>query len=121
MGRDGGRTMHGMSTTGAAFFRWEHRYDIRDSVESRLMKGLASSQATRETKVAHSTPQSNEPRRRSHRRDRPGLLDNMNVDIVPAIVNGSSWDHVGIYRGDTSERERKNQGEESDHREHFPS
>ena len=116
-GRDGGR-----ARGGTVFLQWAYRYDIRGVRKSkwRSGKGLASSQATRDTKVAHFSPQSEVPRRGSNRRDRPGLLDNANVDIVPAIINRSSWDGIGVYGRDAEERERESQREESDHRGYFP-
>jgi hypothetical protein len=106
---------------GAVFLQWEYRHDIRGISKSRWGpgKGLASSQPARDTKVAHFSSQSDEPRRGSHRRDRPSLLDDANVDIVPAIINRSSWDSIGVCSRDADERERKSQREESDHRGHF--
>jgi hypothetical protein len=83
-------------------------------------KGLANSQAVRDTKVAHSSSSGDEPRGGGHRRERPGLFDDANVDIVPAIVNSGSGDNIGVYSGGADERERKSQREESDHRGHFP-
>ena len=97
-----------------------HRSSIRDISKFRSRKGPASSQAGRDAKVAHSPPPGNEPRVGSHRRDRPGFFDNADVDIVPAIINSSSWDGVGVCSGDAGNRERKSQREEPNHRGHFP-
>lgn len=123
--RESGRTRSSMSMNGATSLHWDARHDSREEIGSgsvikfRSVKGLAtSSQGGRETKVAHSTSARNEPGGGSHRRDGPSLFDNPNVDIVPAIINRSPWDRVGIYR-DTGECESENQGEESDHGGHF--
>ena len=103
----------------AAFLQRKYRFDISDVAKLRCWEGLARSQAVGDTEVAHSSSSSNEPRVGSHRRDRPSLFNDVNVDVVPAIVNGSSWDGVSVYGGDADERERENQGEESDHRRHL--
>jgi len=108
-----------MSVAGAALLLWEYGFDVRDTVKFRLGKGLASSQAVRNTKVAHSSSPGDEPRVGSDRRYGSGFFDNANVDVVPAIVNSSSWDNVGVD-WDADEREGKNQREESGHRGHFP-
>ena len=116
-GGDSGGAGSGTKVAGAAFLQSKCRYDIGDVSEFR--RGLTNSQAARNTKVAHFSSPSNEPRRGSDRRDRPSLLDNTNVDVVPAIVNGGSWDSIGVYSGDADECERKSQREESDHGGHF--
>jgi hypothetical protein len=107
MRRETGRTRSGMGMGRATSLHWNVRDDIGEAVQLGSVKGLASSQRGRETKVAHSASSGIEPRRRGHRRDRRGLFDNSKVNIVPAIVNRSSRDRIGIYR-DTGESERKN-------------
>jgi hypothetical protein len=75
----------------------------------------AISKALSGAKVAHSSPPSDKPRGGSHRWDRPSLLDDVDVDIVPAIINGSSRNGVGVHGGYANESEHKSQREESRH------
>ena len=87
MWRESGRTRNGVSIDRTLSLCRDVRHDIGEVVKLGSMKGLASSQGGKETKVSDSTSPTNEPRGRGQRRDRRGLFYDSNVDIVPAIVN----------------------------------